>query len=437
MINLFDWFDQKAQDLYYSLEVSGYNHPTVVVHEDGFLPKDVISPVQFFSAWDKSETGRPRFFNEIEIPKYYRISGSNTQAAIYNLEKKVANIYYAAPAHRRFVKAVDWLDERGVVRLTEHYNQYGWRFAQTNLNRDQQAVLRTYFDQSGREILVENFVTGDITLNWKNELKLFKNQSEFIHFYFTEVGLDVSAIWYNSLSTSFLTSHYLGGQGDDVLFWQEDVGDSIPGNMQLILDGGSPRTKKILVQDELAYQKLVTLLSDEEQQMVARLGYVYPSLRPNAHRREALILTNSDHIEALDMLVDTVKDLHFHIGALTEMSNKLMAFSQKANVSLYPNISAQLIDQLFESCDIYLDINHEAEIVSAVRRAFEHNQVIFAFSNTCHSHQFVAKEHIYAPDDAPNLARKLQDLSGQFDQAVAAQRLESSSASPEDYQRVL
>ncbi len=435
MINLFDWFDQKAQDLYYSLEISGFNHPTVVIHDDGFLPSLILSPIQFFCQVDKTQVERPLYFNQVPVPKYYRISGTNTKGEIHNLEQLVANIFYANPSNRRFVKAVDWLDKDGSVRLTDHYNQYGWRFAQTNLNMNKQAVLRTYFDQLGHEVLVENFVTGDITLNWKGELKFFKNQSEFLAYYFREAELDYSSIWYNSLSTPFLTSHSIGGKGKDILFWQEDMGDTIPGNMQLILTGGSPRTHKIIVQDKQAYQKLLNLLPDSQKDMVKQLGYIYPSRKQNDHRKKALVLTNSDQIESLDILVKNLPEMHVCIGALTEMSTRLESFGQFNNITLYPNVSAQMIEQLFNECDIYLDINHESEIVSAVRRAFESNQAIFAFTNTVHDAQFVAQENIFKPEETERFISVLKELPNHFDQIIALQR--EGSTSPTNYKNVL
>ena len=36
-----------------------------------------------------------------------------------------ARIFFTEPTHRRQVKIVDWLDDAGQVRLSEHYNRYG------------------------------------------------------------------------------------------------------------------------------------------------------------------------------------------------------------------------------------------------------------------------------------------------------------------------
>lgn len=47
---------------------------------------------------------------------------------------------------------------------------------------------------------------------------------------------------------------------------------------------------------------------------------------------------------------------------------KLTGLTRYQNVTLYPGARAGIIDELFDTCDYYLDINREAEIVSAVKQ---------------------------------------------------------------------
>ncbi|HHL0815886.1 TPA: hypothetical protein ACQ0KP_000545 [Streptococcus agalactiae] len=48
MIILFDFFDKKSKDLYYSLITSGLHGNAVVINDDGFLPQNINSPYSFF-----------------------------------------------------------------------------------------------------------------------------------------------------------------------------------------------------------------------------------------------------------------------------------------------------------------------------------------------------------------------------------------------------
>lgn len=101
--------------------------------------------------------------------------------------------------------------------------------------------------------------------------------------------------------------------------------------------------------------------------------------------------------------------MHFHIAAITEMSSKLLSVGANDNVSLYPGIKMEILDELFEKCDYYLDINHESEIVSAVYKAFLNDQLIFAFEETVHNRTYVAQEHIFQAKQAERLITDIQN----------------------------
>ena len=102
--------------------------------------------------------------------------------------------------------------------------------------------------------------------------------------------------------------------------------------------------------------------------------------------------------------------MHFHIAALTEMSSKLMSMGAYSNVSLYPGVKMSVLDELFDQCDLYLDVNQEAEIVSAVYQAFLHNQIIFAFEETIHNRDCVAEAHIYPSKDVNRMISDIKAL---------------------------
>ena len=138
------------------------------------------------------------------------------------------------------------------------------------------------------------------TLSWIGRQGLhFQNKSELFVFYLKEAGYDLSRILYNSLATPFLTTMNLPNSGQDVLFWQEPITDSVPGNMRLLLESNHRQTK-IVVQDYTAYTNLLKLVSPEQASRVAFLGFMYPFARQNNFQNQALILTNSDQIEHLE-----------------------------------------------------------------------------------------------------------------------------------------
>lgn len=396
-ILLMDNYGPDSQALHTSLKLAGFDCPAVVIEDDGFLPEDVMSVYGFFLGDFRAAQGakaRPKYFNEITVPEYWEISGTNGGGKVQDLYRERGKIFYAEPKHRRLVKVVDWYDERGVVRSSDHYNRYGALWGRTIFNSKGQKVNKTYFAADGREIIVENFVTGDIILNEEKEVRIFHNKTDFILHFLVRARFKQSRIFFNSLSTPFFVSNRLNCQVKrDILFWQEPVGDEIPGNMQSIFKGEASRTAMVMVQKKKSYDRLIALGANRE--MIQKLGFIYPFKKENAHRPEALICTNSDRIEHCEELVKSLPQMHFHIAALTEMSPKLTGMDKYDNVSLYPGVKTTVLDELFAVCDYYFDINYESEIVSAVQRAFLHNHLIFAFQETAHNADFVAEEYTF------------------------------------------
>lgn len=409
VILLFDTYSTESQDLHTSFKMTGQNYLAVVLQDDGFLPEDVISVYSYFLGdFENAEgsLGRPRYFNQITVPEYWEISGNNASGKIHDMNKERGRIFYAEPKNKRYVKVVDWLDDNGKVRSSDHYNCYGALYARTTFNANSQKVNKSFFSADGKEVIVENYVTGDIILNEGELVKIFHTKMDFILYFMEKVAKKDTRLFFNTLSTPFFVSQRMAPTvKKDILFWQEPARNDIPGNMKVILDGNSTRTERIMVQNEAAYNNLVALGASKD--ILHKLGYIYPIDRANMHRLEALICTNSDRIEKCAEIVEALPGMQFHIVALTEMSSKLMQMGEYENVNLYPTVKMDVLDGLFENCDFYLDINHEGEIVSAVKRAFLNNQLIFAFNETIHNRNYIATEHIF---DSKHVNRMIADI---------------------------
>lgn len=405
---LMDNFSEESRKLYTSFLLSGQKFHTVILEDEGFLPEGAKTVYDYFLGDYKNAPdsfGRPRYFNQIPVPDYWEIKGNNTQAQVYDLYRERGRIFYTEPKNKRLVKVVDWLDERGVVRSSDHYNSCGALYARTVFNEKGQKVTKTYFSAEGQEKIVENYVTNDIILNDGDKVRIFNNKTDFAVYALKAAGLENQRIFFNTLSTSFFVSERLRNPDrNHVLFWQEPKREDIPGNMVGILEKRSG-TGAIMVQNRAAYEKLLELGANPE--VLHLHGYLYPFERENRHGREALICTNSDNIEQCRKVIEALPMLHFHIAALTEMSSRLMAMGEYDNVTLYPNVKMNFLDRLFERCDWYFDINHYGEIVSALRRAFLQNQLIFAFEETAHRREYTAPEHIYPAADSD---RMLEDI---------------------------
>ena len=84
-------------------------------------------------------------------------------------------------------------------------------------------------------------------------------------------------------------------------------------------------------------------------------------------------------------MVENLPEVSFHIAAKTNVSNRLEAFKKYDNVTLYTNVHHDdIIEDLLDQSEIYLDINHWDQVDSIVDRAFEKGKPVFAFDNVAH-----------------------------------------------------
>ena len=439
VILLLDNYLQEGKDLYTSFSLTGKEFLTVVIEDDGFLPEEVVSLYGYFLGDFKSEStiwGRPRYFNQITVPEFWEIRGTNSNGSVWDHNRERAKIFYAEPKHKRLIKVIDWYDENGVVRASDHYNCYGALYARTIFNAKGQRVNRSYFSPKGKEVIMENFVTGNIILNYQEKIIIFNSKVELALYFLEKIDAMNSKVYYNSLSLPFFISQRMEPKHKkDILFWQEGERSDIPGNMKVILDKASNRTEKIFVQQEKSYRKLLELGASPD--IVFKLGHIYPFARENQGRPQVLICTNSDRIENLMKLVTVFEELHFHIAAITEMSSKLMSMGIYKNVSLYPGVKDKILDELFEQCDFYFDINYENEIVSAIRRAFLQNHLIIGFEETVHNRELIAKEHIFMSKDVDKMVMCIKELLSDEDKMKQHLDLQRKNAMAEEKEAYL
>jgi accessory Sec system glycosyltransferase GtfB len=370
------------------------------------------------------------------VPDYWEISGNNTSGSIHDKDKERGRIFYAKPTHKRYVRLVDYLDEMGNVRCTEHYNKYGALYAKTVFNKKSEKVNKTYFDINGQEVIVENFVTSDIILNYQGKTEIFKNRTDFICHFFKMMDWDTNRIFFNSLSVPFFVSNALRQPGDekrDVLFWQEAARPDIPGNMQVIFDGLARGCERVIVQNKTAYKALLELGAPEK--MISQMGFIYSFKKKNMGRPEALICTNSENVERLKEIVEGLPQIKFHVAAITEMSGKLLAHEKYENVVMYPNVKQLTLERLFNQCDFYLDINQGGEIVEATRQAFVYNLLILSFRETKHG-VYTAEENVFESTNYYNIIQRLNNLLKDkqlLNEAIHAQHSEGSTISTKEF----
>lgn len=426
IILLLDNFSLLSRRLHESLQQIETDVLTIVISEENFLPENVLSIYDLIIGNYRNKTirknGTPKYFNEIQVPDTWSFQAGDEKAGRISYQQvEKGRIHYVDSLKKRLVREVEWYDRAGVTRFCDHYNRYGDICARTVYNSVGEAAGKSWFSPEGQEVIVENYITRVIILNDEDTVRLFRSREELLLYCLKKAGVQQCRIFINSLSIPFLLVNRLGiSNGEDVLFWQEIAGDNIPWNMKLILDGKIIRCNRVIVQTRSAYNRLLELGVPEDR--IQKLGFIYSFEKENKHRPEALICTNSDRIEHCETLIKMLPQMHFHIAALTWMSPRLFALDQYDNVSLYPGAEPPGLDKLFFKCDYYFDINYQAEIVSAVYRAFSYNQLIFAFQETVHNREYVADVHTYSVDEFNRMVRDVQEIM--VDRNVMKQHLE-------------
>ena len=286
---LLDHMDDKAVLLYESFKKAGFEGVTLVVEDDGFIPDDVVGLYRYFIK-KGNPTIQPRFFNQIDSEDYWVITANNQSGEISDMGILKGRINYTKryKDEKRIVSSVDWLDEKSIVRATDYYDIYGELYSRSSYDSNGKMLIRTYYDEEFREIIVCNFITGDIILNEGDLVHIFHEKVEFIAYLIDKIAkvqdTSIRKIYYNSLGTPLL--YTLRVSADSSLIWQEGLREELPGNMKYILDGKS-NTKRIYVQDLKALEHFKTLT--DKQEMFEGLGYLFSFIRNNMYRREVAV----------------------------------------------------------------------------------------------------------------------------------------------------
>lgn len=434
MINLFENFDVDSLDFLRSQVIAGIEIPSVAIHDDGFLPDEVDSPIKYYCYFKKK--GTPLYFDKLPLPKFWRIEATAQKGEVFDLDQKRAEIHFVRNDNNRLIRAVDWFDNDGQVRWTDHYNSKGTKYAQTYFNKGQ-AVLKKYFNDKGQVVITVHLASGDIFLDFKGKQKHFENLNDFLADFLRRKKYKLDHIFYNTLNILFFLSVNLKQAGSDTLFWHEPINGELPGNMQYLMNN-STRTKHIVVQRYREWQQHQDLFTNTDNVDFRYLGMIYPHPRGNKLRPNAVILTNSDQIEGLTKLVTAMPNIHFNIAAVTEMSDKLMAYDQYQNVSLYPSATGEQTQRLMHECDIYFDINYGNEILDAVRGAFEQNMLIVGFKDTIHNRQFISDKNVFNKDDILGMKQKVMeslDNVSLMKKEIDYQRKQAGDVTIDDYQK--
>ncbi len=165
----------------------------VVLKDDGFLPDHVLSPYEYFVYGAPHEVPKKRelYYDFIEVPAFWEIRAAGSQGAVYDMNCKKADIFFAQPREKRNVQRVEWCMEDGRVYKRDLYNKYGLKYASEFLDLAGTVESKVFYTTGNHEVIVEQSLSGTVALSLGGETKaFFTSYDGFIAYYLKEMGLE-------------------------------------------------------------------------------------------------------------------------------------------------------------------------------------------------------------------------------------------------------
>ena len=340
MIIVFERYTEFVEKWKETAQGMGIESKILVIEDEGFLPDGILSPYEYFTYRDDFGmfSQKKIFFDFLEIPEYWEMHAEDiSSAAIYDMGSRKGRVYYSEPLEQRNVRRVEWEMENGWVYRADLYNKYGLKYASEFRDVFGNVQSKVFYSSSGQERIVVYPQNDTVVVTENGETKYyFVSKMQFVDFY--------------------LEKRWPGEKR--VLFVQDE--SQIPSIE--VKTGRNPVWELVLFRNDRLLKKYADMGGEHGQRFYA-VPKVYPM---NRARGAALILTASDQIAGIGYLTDILSDVQFHIAANTQISDRLLGLGKKENVQVWPQIEPQDLNNLWEKCDFYLDINYYREIYDAV-----------------------------------------------------------------------
>lgn len=339
------------------------------------------------------------YYAFIDIPQYWSVRADELNGAIYDNKTKKANIYFKNPKEKRMVSRVDWIDRNNTVYRIDYYNKYGYKYCSENVKCGN-VISREFYDRNGDIKVIEQTVSKTYTtLGTGISPRSYRGFADYLEAYLKSNEIYDENIW---LTSDEILNKFAGDYGNFKISY-------LPQNR---LNSDLTETNQT--------NKAFRILCIEEQQVnwykensdckCDRLYLYFENNELKFGKKEAFIITETDQLEYIEQLINDFPEIIFHIAASTIMSDKLTRLDINNNVELYPCITEQKRKELFERCDVYLDINHYRELYNVVNQALINNMLILAFDNTVHSKELYPMENIIDSSNYVKMKETLKNI---------------------------
>lgn len=349
-----------------------------------FLPNILTNKINN----DKSNIS-PLFALKVEVPEYWSINMGYDKATIWDrgIQRGVINYLNF---DERTVSSVEWWDVKENVISKDYYGEDGLRFKQEIFDSEK-VVSTQYYNQKGDLIMIED-----------KENNLFSLFTENMSFLYNEKQL-----WHTCVNFINDTDILVTGEQRLAQFFKNEKIKACYTEKLPLEDEDVNRWLSLVDELYIYHFSVFSKLSLNDR--VHHISPLYPD--KNVKQHKALIITHTQDVEKIEELTSNLTNLEFHIGAITAMGSRLTDLDEKENVHLYPGISQSQYLELLKTCSIYLDINHNIEILNSVEESLENAMLILGFKETYHREKFVYPEHIYDSGEVNEMIKYLKELT--------------------------
>ena len=135
-------------------------------------------------------------------------------------------------------------------------------------------------------------------------------------------------------------------------------------------------------------------------------SHIYPIREPLT----CLIYTSSDQIEQIDTLIQSLPNIQFKIAARVMVSDRLKQLLVYPNLTVYAGINylVELDQELIETSQVLLDINHGEKTEEMLDQFSERGKLILAFENTKYRE---VGQIAYKVEQVQEMIEKLREIS--------------------------
>lgn len=393
MILLVTEYDDVAWDLHYSLLRNRGSLPVITLESKANLPEDVESIWSaLYKGYDLKEM-KPLHINDFAIPLDWEVERVDGKFLIKTIDGVVGEVVMAEPTIQRIVSEVHWYDSEGFTYCKDYYNQYGFVYKSSTFVKDF-GLVGSQFYSPNRELLAtwnhqtDSVVVGNI---------IFPTMYEFYLHCLKELGYSEQGIIFNNLGIplQLLLKQYndTGFIPKSELIFTEKV-EELPQNLHYILQhpelniscsvGGFEGAKDFAENNEdIGFFEFYAP------------SYVDNKVGSNSH---VVIATETDDLWSIEELIDSCKEVTFHIAAPTLMSSKLTTLGNKENVKLYPQATTSKVEELMKLSGIFLDIAYSPTVFEANKLALRYRCLRMGVRGIS-SGQYISEVNMLYEDD--------------------------------------